>query len=408
MWPQLDRRFTYLNPRNRRASRRYAHVRSLVRHTGRVLDEDSTDKRKRLRLGHVSERGAVNAVRTLLEAHGMVVDQVDGRSDYGRDLNVDITMDGELSGIVIGVQVKGDRRFIREDDWELPMAPRDRRCWAESSVPIVGILWDPETHEMRWSNLTAEARADPAISTWTPGSAPKSAADTLSVRFPKSTRLASETVAKLVAVMSAYVRQYSAPALLGLFDDADDRRCQSVFDCWTVGRSDARAFLLLRQALPVLSDQSLRFAIERLSYLTPHPDIFWNTTNWVPPEIKRRVQGWFRWSAQEVYDLVSAVEHQAQAQESGGWQRGELGQCLWCLLVEDPNLRHAVLPALGLALDADDLDTAFRLLVMHQCLADHPFAAVQAALALYPEVAAHPLTGEFVGQVETFGFSPLL
>ena len=103
-------------------------------------DETPSGQRKRLRVGHVSERGGINAVRTLLEAHGMVVDEVDGRSDYGRDLNVDITENGQVTGAVIGVQVKGDRRFIRNGDWELPATPKDRRYWAESSVPIVGIL----------------------------------------------------------------------------------------------------------------------------------------------------------------------------------------------------------------------------------------------------------------------------
>ena len=79
--------------------------------------------RKRLRVGHLSERGAINAVRTLLERHHLVVDEVEGRSDYGRDLIVDITEDEEITGAVIGVQVKGDRRFIREPDWELPATP---------------------------------------------------------------------------------------------------------------------------------------------------------------------------------------------------------------------------------------------------------------------------------------------
>jgi hypothetical protein len=52
-----------------------------------VMTEDSSPgSRKRLRVGHVRERGSVNAVRTLLEAHGLVVDEVDARSDYGRDL----------------------------------------------------------------------------------------------------------------------------------------------------------------------------------------------------------------------------------------------------------------------------------------------------------------------------------
>src|SRR3954469_5773253 len=50
----------------------------------------------------------------------------------------------EITGAVIGVQVKGDRRFIRSSTWELPATDKDLRYWAESSVPIVGALWDPE------------------------------------------------------------------------------------------------------------------------------------------------------------------------------------------------------------------------------------------------------------------------
>jgi hypothetical protein len=71
---------------------------------------ERSPRRKRLRIGHISERGGVNAVRTLLENGGLVVSEVEGRSDYGRDLIVDITEGNEITGAVIAVQVKGDRR----------------------------------------------------------------------------------------------------------------------------------------------------------------------------------------------------------------------------------------------------------------------------------------------------------
>src|SRR5215469_2079639 len=94
--------------------------------------------RKKLRVGHVSERGAVNDVRALLEKHKHVVDEVGGRSDYGRDLNVDIVEGGEITGTVIGIQVKGVRKYIKSGAWELPAEPSNRRLWAESGIPIVG------------------------------------------------------------------------------------------------------------------------------------------------------------------------------------------------------------------------------------------------------------------------------
>jgi Domain of unknown function (DUF4365) len=101
--------------------------------------------RKRLRVGHTSERGAINAVRTLFEGNGLVVDKVDARSDYGRDLIVDVTGGHEITGTVVGVQVKGDRRYIHDGLWKMPVKPKGLCYWPELSVPVFGILWNTDT-----------------------------------------------------------------------------------------------------------------------------------------------------------------------------------------------------------------------------------------------------------------------
>jgi len=100
--------------------------------------------RRKLRIGQGSERGAINACRALLERDGLVVHEVDARADYGRDLLVDLTDNGEITGAVAGIQVKGDRRFFRDNaTWVLSASPKDARFWADSSIPVVGVLWDP-------------------------------------------------------------------------------------------------------------------------------------------------------------------------------------------------------------------------------------------------------------------------
>lgn len=66
-------------------------------------------------MGKVSERGGTNAVRSLLESRGLVVDEFDGRADYGRDLNVDTTTASRVMGGIIGVQVRGGSSFTGED-----------------------------------------------------------------------------------------------------------------------------------------------------------------------------------------------------------------------------------------------------------------------------------------------------
>lgn len=361
---------------------------------------DSQDGgRKKLRVGHISERGGVNAVRTLLEAHGLVVEEISGRNDYGRDLNVDLTVGGEITGVVIGVQVKGDRRFIRPGDWTLPATPKDWRFWADSSIPLVGVLWDPDSGEMRWANLSDYARTDPGVSSWPPGRAVDPSAAKPTVRFPASQRLDSHTLPVMVQDMLAYVRRVGAATFLRLFDPDDEQRCNAIDDCWAVGRRDARAFILLRRALPGLKEVSLRNAIVRLSHLTPHPDIFWHQGNWIPPEIERQVEPTFQWSPQEVHHLVQAVEGLG-----GVWERGGLGQCVWSLLIMDRDLRSNVLPAVGMALAAGHLDAAFRLLIIQQYLArEDPATAVRQVLATHPQLKDHHLTEELLLLIAEFG-----
>ena len=116
-----------------------------------------------------SERGAINACRALLERHGLVVHEVDARADYGRDLLVDLTENGEITGAVAGIQVKGDRRFFRDNaTWVLSASPKDARFWADSSIPVVGVLWDrhagnlsPRHTAPRWTLPAVHGRPTP-------------------------------------------------------------------------------------------------------------------------------------------------------------------------------------------------------------------------------------------------------
>lgn len=85
------------------------------------MSTDGAGPRKRLRVGHVSERGAINAVRTLLERHGLVVIEVDGRGDYGRDLLVDVIEGGEGHSVAVLGEDDGRRGLI----WLLGGDPND-------------------------------------------------------------------------------------------------------------------------------------------------------------------------------------------------------------------------------------------------------------------------------------------
>ena len=203
-----------------------------------------------------------------------------------------------------------------------------------------------------------------------------------------------------------YVRQASPAGMLELFDEDDQRRCVAVDDCFARGRGDARALIMLRRVLPSLRAESLSRTIWLLSHATNHPDILWTERNWIPRAIEEQVRASLRWSTSEVYSLVAAVEIRTKAGEPG-WERGGLGQCLWHVLAPDPNLRRQAREALALALDDGELDTAHRLLVIAQYLADNSAQEVDELLLRHPDLLSHELTAWLIEEVQRAGELPV-
>ena len=351
-------------------------------------------RRKKLRVGHVSERDAVNFCRALLERHGLVVHEVDGRADYGRDLLVDITEEGELTGLVAAIQVKGDRRFVREGrPWVLTASARDAEFWAGSNIPVFGVLKNPETSDMRWGNLTQCCRQPARVSRPPRGE----------VVIEVSEVLDDDTLAVLIDSARTFIRQSSGLNLLDLLSPDVAVATRAVADCFAVARTDERALELLRRSLMSLEGEPLRCAIVTLSHVAAHPDIAWSQDNWLPEVIQRRVQETFRWSAQEIVHLLRCTEDSVRHDDSV-WRRGDLGQCLWHMLAEDDRLADIAVEAIALALSDNDIDSAFRALTLAQASSSDPGETVQWCVSEFPGLARHHLLAEYVELVDTFGF----
>lgn len=355
--------------------------------------------RKRLRVGHRSERGGINAVRTLLERHNLVVDEVDGRSDYGRDLNVDVTHNSEITGGIIGVQVKGGRSFFKHGQWVIPATPTDWQYWRSSTVPIIGMVHDPDTAAIRWINLTQLARSRVQIDDSGYNAQPQSD-DLTEVVVTES--LDGESFDLFLAEVETYLAATAGSAYLLLVESDDEARRHGVFNCWTLGRRDPRPLILLRRVLTSLSGRSLIDGITVLAHVTPHPDIFWTKQNWITPLIEKEVQATFRWSAEELATLVHAVE----TMNDGGvdWQRGGVGQSLWSIMVVDPNLSEKLPAAIRICVKAEQFQAALRLVICYQYLAEDPVATVDAIMQKHPSLAETEIADCIVEHVHEWGW----
>lgn len=335
-------------------------------------------------------------MRAILERHDLVVDEVDGRSDYGRDLNVDVTRSSEITGGIIGVQVKGGKTFRKRDQWVIPATTKDWHYWRSSTVPIIGMVHDPDTGVIRWINLSQLARSRVQID----GYAASPQSDELA-EVVVTEVLDDEHLDSFLDEVEAYLAATAESAYLLLVEDDDELRRRGVFNCWTLGRRDPRPLILLRRLLSSMRGVSMLDGITVLAHVTPHPDIFWSKRNWIPPLIENKVRATLRWSADELATLVNAVE----TMDDGGsdWQRGGAGQSLWSIMVVDPDLRQKLPGAIGICMAAGQLQAALRLVICYQYLADDPVAVVDAIMVEHPRLAEDEMAGYLVEHVHEWG-----
>jgi len=110
-------------------------------------------------------------------------------------------------------------------------------------------------------------------------------------------------------------------------------------------------------------------------------------------------------SSADLYEVIAALRPWREELPSGG--SAALGHCAWCLLIEDPDLAGKTLAAIGCALDNNDLESAVRLLVIHQYTAAAPWEAAEEAVIEYPALFRHPLTSAVRDQILADGFVPV-
>ncbi|MFI6218817.1 DUF4365 domain-containing protein [Nocardia brasiliensis] len=100
-------------------------------------------------------RAAVNALRTLLERHNHIVQEVDGQNDFGEDQLVTFTEDGEVTGDLVKIQVKGGRSWRRAVGYAVPIGDHGG-TWADGNIPVLCVVHDPDTDGLYWANATKQ------------------------------------------------------------------------------------------------------------------------------------------------------------------------------------------------------------------------------------------------------------
>jgi hypothetical protein len=141
-------------------------------------------------------RAAVNALRTLLERHNHIVQEVDGQNDFGEDQHLTFTEDGEVTGDLVKIQVKGGRSWRRADGYAVPIGDHGG-TWADGNIPVLCVVHDPETDGLYWANATKQL-----LSARRKGEVPKT------ITISPDQVLDDESIADFVAEVRGYLSRY--------------------------------------------------------------------------------------------------------------------------------------------------------------------------------------------------------
>jgi len=267
---------------------------------------------------HITSREGVNAAHSFFEHHGCTFQEIDQQQDIGKDAYVDLADHRGITPLCVALQIKAGSSYRTSNgDYAIPVDGH-ADLWRRSTIPVFGIVHDPDDGLLRWVDLTGYLRAHPDQEG---GSVPVSGRHTLNaMTLPGS----------FINAARAYVTRGTTDLVLNLLS-ADPLQTAAVYDAWALSRSEPKYLLLLRRFIMDLAPEALRRTIWLLSHVGSHPNIFWTKDNWIKPEAEGLLLPSFRWSPEELATMLRAVPH-------GDYGRGTLGECLDVLLYEDPNI----------------------------------------------------------------------
>jgi Domain of unknown function (DUF4365) len=288
----------------------------------------------------VTSRDGVNVARLFFEHQGCTFQEIGQQHDFGKDAYVDLADEAGITGLCVALQIKSGASYRNSKGNYVVPVDDHADIWRRSTVPVFGIVYDPDDSQLRWVDLTGYLRAHPEQ---TAGSIPVSGRHTLDQLSLRGS---------FANAVRAYIARGASDLTLNLLSP-DRFQLGAVYDAWALSRSDPKYLLIVRRFIMDLFPESLRRAIWLLSHAGSHPNVFWTKDNWINPEAEKQLLPSYRWSPEEIAHMLRVVDH-------SDYGRGTLGECLDVLLYEDPNVVLKLHITIKLLLEVPDTTQAVR------------------------------------------------
>jgi Domain of unknown function (DUF4365) len=269
--------------------------------------------------------GTANAgifhVGKIVSACNSIFQQVDQQNDIGIDGYIEFTIDESATGCCIAVQIKSGPSYIKRGHFTLPANDAHFEYWRSHSLPVAGIVYDPEADEARWVDIT--------------GLLESNALESSTISVPDNNAFDTQTFNSFRDHFLAYRSRYAdqrflASALMDLAALGDSSRRQAgLMSLFSFHRQKIESWFYLISTLRSFYDSPLLHDVIRiLCHVPGHMDIFWHRDNIFDESVRQNAHQLMQRliTPEDVSALLTAID------DENGIGRGSIGQCVRALL----------------------------------------------------------------------------
>jgi len=338
-----------------------------------------------LRSSRIAERAGVNAARSFFEEQGVVFQEVEQGNDYGKDAYLDLVDRGTVTGLCAAVQIKAGASYRRAKDYFIPVGEHGG-VWRSSTIPIMGVVFDPEDGLLRWCAISDFLWRNPTATRIPVNRENVLDATSLSGSFRAAVRRSS----------SALPRDAVARVITPSAQDAH----VAIQDCFALARFHPGPLIALRYILRALQGNVLHHAIHVIAHATPHPDIFWHRENWLPETIQVTINQHLVWSPDEIVILLTEVPRPR-------WQRGDIGQSLDMLFAADKELQRKWPMVIAWAFASNRDEAAHMALLLAVARSSSQTTAFENLVAPHKDLWDESILAQIAYDLDEFGYLSL-
>ncbi len=267
-----------------------------------------------------TSRAGVNHIRSIVEAHNCIFQEITLDNDLGNDAYIEFTLEEDATGCCIAVQIKSGPSFLSSDGSHFTFKT-DRahlEYWRDHLLPVGAILVNLVTNTAAWLDITEHLAKNPSAVDEGP----------YSLRVPVDRGFNAETFPEFARHFLEYRERYRQGTNFGLAleqfaNQADIEQCvdglKALFSfhrqrsaSWYYVISCFRNF----RGHPILGT-----LIHILCRIPGHMDLSWGHDNVIDPSVRQAAQEFLeeQFGREEILILLEAVDEY-------GFARGEIGQ----------------------------------------------------------------------------------